>query len=216
MKPALLLASLALLAIPAGAGAPAQAAAAKPAPGKSAAAKPSAGPAQPGAAAPAAVAGPPFALAELRHSDGTPAGFARFRPKGDHIILEIALSGIPAGVHGIHLHAVGKCDAPAFTTAGPHLNPLGHQHGMDNPMGSHLGDLPNLTADASGRVSARFGLNVDAAALSRALFDADGTAIVLHAGEDDYRTDPSGNSGARIACGVLVAPAPVAGPEQGR
>ena len=170
----------------------------------------------PGAAAPAAMAGPPFAVAELRHADGTPAGIARFRPKGDHIVLEIALAGIPPGVHGIHLHAVGKCDGPAFTTAGPHLNPLGHQHGMENPMGSHLGDLPNLTADANGRVGARFGLNVDQAALSRALFDTDGTAIVLHAAEDDYRTDPSGNSGARIACGVLVAPGPVAGPEVGR
>lgn len=212
MKPALLLAPLALLALPLGAATPAPA---KP-PIKPAAARPASGAALPGAAAPAAVAGPPFALAELRHADGTPAGIARFRPKGDHIVLEIALAGIPPGVHGIHLHAVGKCDAPGFTTAGPHLNPLGHQHGMDNPMGSHLGDLPNLTADANGRVGARFGLNQDPASLSRALFDADGTAIVLHAGEDDYRTDPAGNSGARIACGVLVAPGPVAGPEVGR
>lgn len=234
MKPALLLAPLVLFALPLAAATPTPAGSSKPATSKPAGAKPAgakpsaarpgaarpgtkptAGPALPGAA-PAAVAGPPFAIAQLRLADGTPGGIARFRPRGDHIVLEIALAGIPQGVHGIHLHAVGKCDAPAFATAGPHLNPLGHQHGMDNPMGSHLGDLPNLTADANGRVGARFGLNQDAAALSRALFDADGTAIVLHAGEDDYRTDPAGNSGARIACGVLLAPGPVAGPEIGR
>lgn len=231
MKPALLLAPLALLAGPVLAQ-PAEAPVAKPVMAKTVAAKPATArpaarpvaakgaAATPAAAtpglAPAVPAGPPFAMAELRHADGTPAGIARFRPRGDHIVLEIALAGIPPGVHGIHLHAVGKCDAPAFTTAGPHLNPLGHQHGMDNPMGSHLGDLPNLTADASGRVGARFGLNIPVETLQRALFDADGTAIVLHAAEDDYRTDPSGNSGARIACGVLMAPGPVAGPEIGR
>lgn len=150
------------------------------------------------------MAAAPLATASLVHADGTPAGTARLIAMPDHVMLHLSLTGIAPGVHGVHLHMVGTCEGPGFTTAGGHLNPAGHQHGMDNPAGSHLGDLPNATADAAGKVESRFGLKLAPATLEQALFDADGTAVVVHAAADDYKTDPSGNSGARIACGVLT------------
>lgn len=118
-------------------------------------------------------------------------------------VLRVKVSGLPAGVHGIHIHTVGKCEGPAFTSAGGHLNPSGHQHGKDNPAGSHLGDLPNITIDGHGNGELAQTLGVDAATLRGQIGDADGAAVVVHADPDDYRTDPSGNSGARIACAVL-------------
>lgn len=118
-------------------------------------------------------------------------------------VLRVKISGLPVGVHGIHIHTVGKCEGPAFTTAGGHLNPSGHQHGKDNPAGSHLGDLPNITVDGHGNGELAQALTVDATTLRTQLGDADGAAVVVHADPDDYRTDPSGNSGARIACAVL-------------
>ncbi len=166
--------------------------------------------AAPALAAPAAPSPPatepaaPLATATLVHSDGTPAGMARIVAPGGHAMIVVELTGIPAGPHGLHLHMTGKCEGPAFTSAGGHLNPAGKQHGMDNPAGSHLGDLPNVTADAQGKVSAKIHYGGDPAALAAALFDADGSALVLHAGPDDYKTDPAGQSGARIACGVLT------------
>lgn len=164
------------------------------------------GAAVPVLAAPAAPTEPAVALATatLAHSDGTPAGLARIVTQGGHAMIVVELTGIPAGPHGLHLHMTGKCEGPAFTSAGGHLNPSGKQHGMDNPAGSHLGDLPNVTADAQGKVSAKIHYGGDPAALAAALFDADGSALVLHAGADDYKTDPAGQSGARIACGVLT------------
>lgn len=140
--------------------------------------------------------------AELANAEGRAVGSALFSRRGAETSVRVTISGTPGAVHGMHLHAVGKCEAP-FTSAGPHLNPGGHQHGKDNPQGAHLGDLPNVTIDKSGRGESSASLGLDAAAIDAALFDADGTAVVLHAAADDYRTDPSGNSGARIACGVL-------------
>ena len=99
---------------------------------------------------------------------------------------------------------VGRCEGPAFASAGPHWNPTGRQHGTLNPAGHHLGDLPNLDVDATGRRPARIHHPRRApSGGAGGLFDADGAALVIHAAPDDYRTDPSGNSGARIACGVL-------------
>ena len=122
---------------------------------------------------------------------------------GGNPVLRINASGLPAGVHGVHIHTTGKCEGPAFASAGGHLNPAGHQHGKDNPAGSHLGDLPNLTVDGHGNGELVQTLGVDAATLRAQLLDADGAAVVVHADADDYHTDPSGNSGARIACAVL-------------
>ena len=115
--------------------------------------------------------------------------------------MTIAATGLPAGVHGVHIHTTGKCDAPDFTTAGGHWNPTGKMHGSENPMGPHEGDLPNLTVGADGSGNLTF--TVAGASLATML-DADGAAFVVHAGSDDYKTDPSGNSGGRIACGVFA------------
>ena len=115
-------------------------------------------------------------------------------------MLHVQAQGLPPGTHGIHIHAVGRCEAPDFQSAGPHWNPTSRQHGRDNPQGAHHGDLPNITIGADGRGM----LHADVAGASWAeLLDADGAAVVIHATADDYRTDPSGNSGGRIACGVI-------------
>lgn len=140
--------------------------------------------------------------AELSAADGRIVGMAVLTRSGGETLVRVDITGTAGAIHGMHLHAVGKCEAP-FASAGPHLNPGGHQHGKDNPKGAHLGDLPNITIDPAGRGSAQASLGIDSAAIDAALFDGDGTSVVLHAAADDYRTDPSGNSGARIACGVL-------------
>jgi Cu-Zn family superoxide dismutase len=157
----------------------------------------------------AAVARPlplPLARAVLVHPDGSHAGKVMLAKRYGHLLLVVELAGLTPGKHGLHFHAVGRCEGPDFNSAGGHLNPAGHQHGRLNPMGSHLGDLPNVTADAQGDVGMQLSLDQLPAQLMPEIFDADGTAIVVHAAADDYRTDPSGNSGGRIACGVLRKP----------
>lgn len=143
------------------------------------------------------------AKVDLRQANGAPAGTAILTAAGDKLTLSVAAIGLAEGKHGLHLHMVGACEGPAFTTAGPHLNPAGHQHGTLNPAGSHLGDLPNLTIgkQGAGAVSAEIGGT--RAVVEAAIFDADGTALVIHAAADDYATEPSGSSGTRIACGIV-------------
>lgn len=139
----------------------------------------------------------------LRSAGGAPAGTIVLVAVGDSVTIDVAVIGLPRGTHGLHLHMVGSCVAPGFASAGGHLNPHGLQHGTANPAGSHLGDLPNLVADSDGAGTVTAKLRDGRAAVLAALFDPDGTAIVVHADPDDNQTDPSGNSGARIACGVL-------------
>ncbi|MCB2050667.1 MAG: superoxide dismutase family protein [Novosphingobium sp.] len=143
------------------------------------------------------------ANATLEMANGLPAGTVQLVSDGEKVTLTAAVAGMSPGVHGIHLHTTGSCVAPDFKSAGGHLNPDGRQHGMDNPMGSHVGDLPNITVSDAGAGTISVALQGTQAELMETLFDADGTAIVVHAGPDDYKTDPSGNSGGRIACGVL-------------
>ncbi len=145
----------------------------------------------------------PPAAASLKAADGSARGTASVVRSGDGLELKIAVEGLPAGLHGAHLHTVGRCEAPDFATAGGHLNPHGRMHGSDNPQGKHLGDLPNVAVGADGKGSLTVPLAGPAAELEAQLFDADGTAVVIHAAADDYRTDPTGNSGGRIACGVV-------------
>lgn len=114
--------------------------------------------------------------------------------------FRIDASGLPAGVHGIHVHGGGRCDTPKFESAGPHWNPASRRHGLHNPQGPHAGDLPNVTVGDDGRLATK--VTAPGPSLA-ALLDADGAALVIHADPDDYMTDPSGNSGARIACAVL-------------
>jgi Cu-Zn family superoxide dismutase len=148
-----------------------------------------------------------LAIAPVVTATGTTAGSVSLQTGGaGSLVLTVALHGLPPGLHGIHLHMIGQCSGPAFTSAGGHLNPGQHQHGTDNPAGSHLGDLPNLTIAPDGTASTELSINSSEAALTANLFDADGTAVVIHASADDYKTDPSGNSGARIACGIFQHP----------
>lgn len=147
-----------------------------------------------------------LATAPLATADGHSAGRADLVASGDQILLHLTASGLPAGAHGAHLHTTGRCEAPGFTTAGGHLNPAGHQHGTENPAGPHLGDLPNLIVKNDGTGELTVPVSVARADFDARVFDTDGTAIVIHAGPDDYKTDPSGNSGGRIACGVFVRP----------
>ena len=138
---------------------------------------------------------------------GAPIGSVRAWQTAGGVTFRITASGLPHGIHGVHVHAVGRCDPPDFTSAGPHWNPAGRKHGTSNPAGPHAGDLPNVEVSANGVLSATVTLPnaslTAPAGAPGALIDADGAALVLHAGPDDYMTDPSGNSGARIACAVL-------------
>ncbi|GAA0269867.1 superoxide dismutase family protein [Alteraurantiacibacter aestuarii] len=144
------------------------------------------------------------ASAQLRHANGNPAGSAMLYRTGGDMTLTVALTGFDQGIHAVHLHQTGNCEASDFTSAGGHLNPLGKAHGSLNPGGSHLGDLPNAMIGANGLGTISSTLRGDATQVSAWLFDDDGTAIVVHAGLDDYRTDPAGAAGGRIACGVLT------------
>lgn len=161
----------------------------------------------------AAVAGLTPAVAAKKTTVGTAvvldgAGATRGEVKlvehGDGMDLKLTVRGLPAGQHGVHLHMVGSCNAPNFASAGGHLNPHGRMHGSLNPQGSHFGDLPNLAVGRSGRGSLTARLAGARAELWQSMFDGDGTALVVHATADDYRTDPTGNSGGRIACGVIT------------
>ena len=121
--------------------------------------------------------------------------------------IVMTVTNLPSGVHGMHIHNVGKCESPNFASAGPHFNPAMKMHGKDNPMGPHAGDLPNITVDAKGRGKATFvAANVTLGSGPNSLFHEGGTSLVIHAMPDDYKTDPAGNSGARIACGVILSP----------
>lgn len=142
--------------------------------------------------------------ATLRLASGLPGGTVQLLASGSQVNISIAVVGLSPGVHGVHLHMTGSCDAPDFTSAGGHLNPQNHQHGIENPLGAHLGDLPNLTVGSTGTGTVSATLRGTSEEVLARIFDADGTAVVVHAGPDDYRTDPSGNSGGRIACGVLM------------
>ncbi|MFZ5747927.1 MAG: superoxide dismutase family protein [Pseudomonadota bacterium] len=142
------------------------------------------------------------AQADLRTSTGADAGKAVAEEVDGGIRLIVDAKGLPRGEHGAHIHTVGKCDAPDFASAGGHWNPTANQHGLQNPAGPHAGDMPNLEINKKGR--GRFEAMLPAGTFDQ-LLDQDGAAIVIHAGPDDMKTDPSGNSGGRIACGVFVA-----------
>lgn len=146
----------------------------------------------------------PRAGAELRKADGQIVARAAVTPNSQGLHLQIEATGLPPGTYGAHIHTTGRCDAPDFASAGGHWNPMSRQHGSENPQGSHMGDLPNLVVAANGRGT--LSADIPHGTLrggDHGVLDADGAAVVIHAGPDDYRTDPSGNSGARVACGVL-------------
>jgi superoxide dismutase, Cu-Zn family len=143
---------------------------------------------------------------ELKDAQGKPVGTALIWEKGKNAVeVQLHLHDLPPGEHGFHFHQNPKCDPPDFKSAGGHFNPEGKKHGFDNPEGHHAGDMRNITVDAQGKVETRFtveGVNLGDGPDS--LFSNGGTAIMIHAKADDYKTDPSGNSGDRIACGVIT------------
>jgi Cu-Zn family superoxide dismutase len=147
---------------------------------------------------------PPTAGATLKDSSGRVVGSAVFLQEDDGVRILLDLRGVTPGTKAVHIHEVGRCDPPNFDSAGAHFNPKKAEHGTENPRGPHAGDLPNITVEATGRghlevtnplVTLKPG--------SASLLDGGRTALVVHEGPDDMRTDPAGNSGRRIACGII-------------
>lgn len=150
-------------------------------------------------------AGPATVGADIRDSAGRTRARATAEQVGDSIRVRVEAAGLTQGAYGAHVHTTGRCDPPGFNSAGPHWNPTGQQHGKDNPQGMHKGDLPNLLVGTDGRGSFEYTIPNAwvSGGRSNVLMDGDGAVVVIHQSADDFRTDPSGNSGARIACGVL-------------
>jgi len=156
----------------------------------------------------------PGAAAAIINSKGEPVGSAMLTQGPQSVTIAVVVSLLPPGKHGIHIHAIGKCDPPDFKTAGGHFDPFGKKHGLKSPEGPHAGDLPNLEVgpDGKGKIEATVGgLTLGKEGLA-VLLESNGTAVVIHADPDDEMTDPAGNSGARIACGVIKPSGAVALP----
>jgi Cu-Zn family superoxide dismutase len=143
-------------------------------------------------------------IVEVRRADGRLAARAMIWQGRTGLEVRVQAAGLEAGHYGVHFHLVGRCEAPAFESAGAHWNPTGRQHGRLNPEGRHLGDLDNLDVDESGAGRLEFTIAGASTSGAQGLLDADGATLVIHEAPDDYRTDPSGNSGARIACGAFA------------
>lgn len=147
---------------------------------------------------------PQSAHADIINSQGQKIGAATLTQTGGGVQIQATVSQLPPGTHAMHIHTVGKCEGPDFKSAGGHFNPAGKQHGKDNPAGAHAGDLSNIDVDASGNATVtQLASAATLADGANSLFHEGGAAIVIHEKADDYKTDPTGNAGGRIACGVI-------------
>lgn len=144
------------------------------------------------------------AEADIINGQGEKIGTATFTEGGDGVKIAISVSKLSPGQHGLHIHAVGKCEGPDFKSAGGHLNPEGKKHGLQSPEGPHAGDLPNLTVGPDGNAKTEVTTKrVTLGEGKNSLFQPDGTALVIHVAPDDEKSDPIGNAGPRAACGVI-------------
>jgi len=143
------------------------------------------------------------ATVDLVNTEGKTIGAAKLTDTANGLLIEIDADSIPPGVHGFHIHAVGKCDPPDFKSAGGHFNPTSKKHGMLSKEGKHAGDLPNVWVEKDGMLRVDLFSSEVGLSESKPILDDDGAALVLHEKRDDYSGDPAGNAGARIACGVI-------------
>lgn len=147
---------------------------------------------------------PKSAHADIVNAQGQKIGVAIFSPTDGGVKIDVDVAQLPPGTHGIHIHAVGKCEGPDFKSGGGHFNPSAKEHGKDNLKGPHAGDLMNIEVNADGHAKASLSDSlVTLGDGPNSLFREGGSALIIHEKADDYKTDPSGNSGARIACGVI-------------
>jgi Cu-Zn family superoxide dismutase len=141
----------------------------------------------------------------IKDPAGKTVGWAMVKSAGQGVHIRLTLDHMPPGEHAVHIHSAAKCDGPDFKSAGPHFNPDTKQHGLENPDGHHAGDMANFSVDGKGNAAVDlYNKDVNLGSDSHSLFSNGGTAIVVHAKADDMRTDPSGNSGDRIACGMIA------------
>jgi len=145
------------------------------------------------------------AMAKMADAKGGEVGSVVLKQTPRGVLLSLDLANLPPGTHAFHIHTTGKCEPPEFKSAGGHFNPTDVHHGFESEKGEHAGDLPNLHVPESGTLRVEYATEaVTLGEGKNSLFDADGSALVIHAGADDYKSDPAGDAGGRIACGVIT------------